>query len=168
LAAMGGGEGRHGALSPGNRGRASVVGRFDRGSVGFSRDALEPRLGQVDTVHSDAGRGWQRVDVTTLCSPACSARLGEGGVHGNDSGALGALAARWTPVWHGRGGTHGGLRAGLAWGIDPWAWCDAGGEVTGQELVGGAQARLGAHGGHGDGAGGVGCWRSPSAGWGWG
>jgi hypothetical protein len=40
--------------------------------------------------------------------------------------------------------------------------------VTVQGLVGGAQARLGAHGGHGDGAGGVGCWRSPSARWGWG
>jgi hypothetical protein len=56
--------------------------------------------------------------------------------HGNGVPALAALAARSTPVWHGRGGTHGRLRAGLAWGIDPWAWCDAGGEVTGQEADG--------------------------------
>jgi hypothetical protein len=36
------------------------------------------------------------------------------GCTGTPMHALRALAARSTPVWHGRGGTHGRLRAGLA------------------------------------------------------
>jgi hypothetical protein len=81
-------------------------------------------------------------------------------------GALGALAARSSLVWHGRGGTHGGLRAGLAWGIDPGLRHVASGEVTVQGLVGAGQPKLGAHDGQGDGAGGVGCLHTVAASWG--
>jgi hypothetical protein len=117
-----------------------VVGWFGRGSVWFSRDTLEPGLGQVATVHSDAGRGWQRVDVTTPCSPACSARLGEGGVHGNGSGALGALGVADVSGWRGQSSAYGRARVLLSWGIDQARVEELGGEVTGPGAVGGVMA----------------------------
>jgi hypothetical protein len=146
LVAMGGCAGWHGVLSLGNRERASVVGRFGRGSAWFSRDTLEPKLGQVATVHPDARRGWQRVEVTTPCSPACTARLGGVQVFGNAQHALRVLGGTGVLGWHGRGGTHGRPRAGLAWGIDPWGRCEADGEKMAWEV---ASCTLPKHGAHG-------------------
>jgi hypothetical protein len=120
-----------------------VVGWFGRGSVWFSRDTLEPGLGQVATVHSDAGRGWQRGDVTTPCSPTCSARLGEGGVHGNGSGALGALGVTDASGWRDQSSAYGRTRVLLSWGIDQPRAEEFDGEVTGPGVVGGALPRLG-------------------------
>jgi hypothetical protein len=57
-------------------------------------------------------------------------------VHGGRGSALGALGVVDASKRHVQGGVHGRLLVGLAWGIGPWAWCDAGGEVTGQEADG--------------------------------
>jgi hypothetical protein len=70
-------------------------------------------------------------------------------------------------IWLGRGGVHGETRAVSARGIDPGGQHRAGGEVTGLGMVGGALPMLGAHGGHGDVQGGVGCLCNVSARWGW-
>jgi hypothetical protein len=69
--------------------------------------------------------------------------------------------------WHGLAAVHGRSRGFLLQGIDPLAHDGAGGEVTGLEMVGGALPMLGAHGGHGDVQGDVGCSRKVSARWGW-
>jgi hypothetical protein len=50
--------------------------------------------------------------------------------------ALGALGIADVSKRRVQGSVHGRSRAGLAWGIDPWAQCEAGGEVTGQEADG--------------------------------
>jgi hypothetical protein len=144
-------------LSLGNRERASVVGRFGRGSAWFSRDTLEPKLGQVATVHTDARRGWQRVDVTTPCSPACSARLGGVQVFGNAQHDQRVLGGMVTFGWHGRCAVCGGSEAAASRGIDRTRAEELGGEVTGPGAVGAVQPKMGVHDGQGDGAGGVEC-----------
>jgi hypothetical protein len=48
--------------------------------------------------------------------------------------------------WHGRDGMHGRSGAGLAWGIDPWARCEAGGETMVREVVSYTLPKHGAHG----------------------
>jgi hypothetical protein len=62
-------------------------------------------------------------------------------------------AASFVPHWHGRDVAHARSRAGVARGIGRGCTEGLDGEVTGQEVVGGALPRSGALGGHGDGPG---------------
>jgi hypothetical protein len=120
-----------------------VVGRFGRGAAGFSRDTLEPELGQMATVHPDAGRGWQRVYVTTPCNPACCARLGGMQTFGNAQHALRVLGGTGVSGWHAQCAACGGSEAAASRGIDRTCIEELGGEVTGQGTVGGVLATLG-------------------------
>jgi hypothetical protein len=81
----------------------------------------------------------------------CNTVQGKGWACGNMAHALCVLGGSALSVRHGRGGVHGGAWSSLAWGIDPLGRDGAGGEVTGQEVVGAALPKLGAHDGHGDG-----------------
>jgi hypothetical protein len=153
-------------LSPGNRERASVVGRFGHGATGFSRDMLEPELGQVAMVHPDAGRGWQCVDITTPCSPACCTRLGGMQMFGNAQHALRVLGGTGVSGWHGRCAACGGSEAAVSRGIDRARVEELGGEVTGPGAVGAVQPKMGVHDGQGDGDGVVGCSSGATARWG--
>jgi hypothetical protein len=54
------------------------------------------------------------------------------------------------PCWHGQGVAHARPRAGAARGIVPGGRDGAGGEVMGQEMVGGVLPRSGVHSGHGE------------------
>jgi hypothetical protein len=87
-------------------------------------------------------------------------------VHGNGWHTLGVLDDTTASIWLGQGGVHGETRAVSVRGIDPGGQHGAGGEVTGLGMVGGALPTLGAHSGHGDVQGGVGCSCSVSARWG--
>jgi hypothetical protein len=88
-------------------------------------------------------------------------------VHNNRVHALDALGGQVASHWHGWAAVHGRSRGFLLQGIDPLVHDSAGGEVTGLGMVGGALPTLGAHGGHGDIQGGVGCSCNVSARWGW-
>jgi hypothetical protein len=66
-------------------------------------------------------------------------------VHGNGARTLGTLGGSVASKRRGWGGVHGRSRARLAWGIDPWVRCEAGGEVMAREVVGGALTMHGAH-----------------------
>jgi hypothetical protein len=67
----------------------------------------------------------------------CDARVGSVCVCAWGRGsALGALGIVDASEWRVQGSVHGRSRVGLAWGIDPWAWCEVGGEVTGQKADG--------------------------------
>jgi hypothetical protein len=79
------------------------------------------------------------------CGPGRSAGAGEGTARGNGMPALAALAARTAHVWHGRSGTLGGPRAGLAWGIGLWGRYEVDGEATAREVDGGALSKHAAH-----------------------
>jgi hypothetical protein len=70
-------------------------------------------------------------------------------VRGNVTHALRALGGPVASVPHGQGGVHGEARAGLAQGIGRRGRHGAGGEVTGQGVVGGALPRSSILGGHG-------------------
>jgi hypothetical protein len=71
-------------------------------------------------------------------------------VCGNATHALRALGGLVASVRRGRGGMHGEARAGLAQGVGRRGRHGAGGEVTGQGVVGGALPRSSVLGGHGD------------------
>jgi hypothetical protein len=60
-------------------------------------------------------------------------------------------------IWHGRGVVYGGSRWLLLQGIGSSGRGKPGGEVTGQEIDSGVPTIWDAHGGHGDGQGGMGC-----------
>jgi hypothetical protein len=79
------------------------------------------------------------------CQRACSARLGEGGVHGNGSGALGALGVTDASEWHGQSSVHGRARVKPPRGIDPRCRGGSGGEVTERGVDGGALTQHAAH-----------------------
>jgi hypothetical protein len=79
------------------------------------------------------------------------------GAHGNGVHALDALGGQVASHWHGWAVVHGRSRGFLLQGIDLLGHDGAGGEGTGLGMVGGALPTLGAHGGHGDIQGGVGC-----------
>jgi hypothetical protein len=70
--------------------------------------------------------------------------------HGNASPALRVLGGTVASKCRGQGDLHGGARAVLVQGIDPLGRGRSGGEVTVQEVVGGARPRSGILGGHGD------------------
>jgi hypothetical protein len=129
LGAVGGCAGRHGVLSPGNMCAVSVVGWFGCGTSGFREGASETVLRGGVLVQRRAGRGWHRACVSVPCRCAWREGLDEVRVHWNAMHALRALGGSDASKRHGRGGVHGRSWAGLAWGIDPWARCEAGGEV---------------------------------------
>jgi hypothetical protein len=76
----------------------------------------------------------------------CNTVQGKGWACGNAEHVLHALGGSAVSVEHGRGGVHGGAWSSLARGIDPLGRDGAGGEETGQEVVGAALPKLGAHG----------------------
>jgi hypothetical protein len=79
----------------------SVAGWFTRGTSGFREVAGETvGCGNV-SVLGGAGQGWLRDGGSMPCQRACRARPGEGGVHGNGAGALGALGIADASKWHG-------------------------------------------------------------------
>jgi hypothetical protein len=88
-------------------------------------------------------------------------------VHGNGAHALGALGGSVASNRRDRGGVHAAAQAVVIQGIDHGGQHEPGGEVTWQEVVGGALPRSDALGGHGDAQGGVGCLCNVSAWWGW-
>jgi hypothetical protein len=71
-------------------------------------------------------------------------------VHGNGSGALGALGVAVESERRGQCGVHGRARGPLPRGIDPTHRGKPDGEVTAQGAVGAALPTLGAHRGHVD------------------
>jgi hypothetical protein len=71
-------------------------------------------------------------------------------VRGNATHALRALGGSMASGWHGRGAVHGRSEAGAARGIGHGGQHEAGGEVTGLEVVGAGPARIGVHCRHGD------------------
>jgi hypothetical protein len=118
----------------------SVASRFGRNTRGFSRGAIGLRLGSVVCVLKEARKRWRRAGGMLPCSFWCGAWPGGMQVHGNTLHALRVLGGTVTSGWHGRGGTHGKSRAGLAWGIDPRCPGGCGGEVTGRGMDGGLLA----------------------------
>jgi hypothetical protein len=150
LAIAGGALGRHYALGAGVCSVSSVAGWFGRNMGGFSRDTIGFRLGPVAVEHHDARWGWQRVDVTTPCRCAWSARLGGVQVLGNAQHALRMLGGTVDSGWHGRGVMCGGSEVAASRGIGRGRAGKLDGEVTGREVVGAALPVLGAHGGYDD------------------
>jgi hypothetical protein len=166
LGVMGGCAGRHRALSAGSRVGASVAGCFTCGSSSFREGADETVGCWSVPVLGSAGRGWQRVYVTTPCSPACCAWLGGMQMFGNAQHALRVLGGTWVSGWHARCAACGGFEAAASRGIDHTRVEELSGEVTGPGAVGAVQPKMGVHDGQGYGAGGVGCLRTVSVGWG--
>jgi hypothetical protein len=87
-------------------------------------------------------------------------------VHGNAGLGLGALGGLGASEWHDHCAAQGGSKVAASRGIDHALVDELDGEVTGLEVVGAALPMLGAHGGHGDVQGGVGCLCSVSTRWG--
>jgi hypothetical protein len=94
--------------------------------------------------------GWQRIDVTTPCRRACSARLGGVRVLRNTQHALRMLGGMVASGWHGRGAVRGGSEVAASHGIGHGRAGKLDGEVTGREVVGAALPMLGTHGGYSD------------------
>jgi hypothetical protein len=117
-------------------------------------------------VHKGVGQGWRREGITVPCRCAWRVGLGEVLVHRNAGCGLGALGGQTASRWHGWAAVHGRSHGFLLQGIGPLGRDGASGEVMGQRVVGAALPTLGAHGGHGDVQGGVGCSCSVSARWG--
>jgi hypothetical protein len=127
-----------------------VAAWFGRNTGGFSRDMIGFRLGPVAAEHHDARWGWQRVDVTTSCRCACSARLGRVQVLRNTQHTLRVLGSTVASGWHGWGAVCGGSEVAASRGIGRGRARKLDGEVTGREVVGAALPVLGAHGGYDD------------------
>jgi hypothetical protein len=79
--------------------------------------------------------------------------------------ALGVLGGSRASGWHGQGAVHGRSEAGAARGIGHGGQHEAGGEVTGLEVVDVGPARIGVHCRHGDDLGRVRGSGSVSAAW---
>jgi hypothetical protein len=77
------------------------------------------------------------------CMVMCSTVQGPGWACGNTAHTLRALGGSVVSVGLSQGGMHGGVRSSLARGIDPLGRDGAGGEVTGQEVVGAGLPKLG-------------------------
>jgi hypothetical protein len=116
----------------------------------FSAIASKTVRGLVAAVHHGAGRGWRCVMRETPCRRVCTGVQEKLGVCGKAGHALHTLGGPIMSIWHGRGGAHGGSRVRATRGIGCRGQHGAGGEVTGQGMVGVALHQLGAHGGHGD------------------
>jgi hypothetical protein len=136
---------------------ASVALWCGRNGRGFSNVAGKTGCGGGTSVRCGAGQGWRHVRDSMSCMRACIARLEGAWVHGNALPAPDALGGQFATRWQGRGVAHARPRADRSRGIDHWGQNEAGGEVTTQEVDGGALPRLGVHGGQ---------WRCPGAAWG--
>jgi hypothetical protein len=150
LAVAGSALGRHCALGAGVCSVSSVAAWFGRNTGGFSQDTIGFRLGPVATEHHDERWGWQRVDITTPCRRACSARLGGVQVLGNVQHALRVLDDMVASGWHGRGAVCGGSEVAASRGIGRGCAGKLDGEVTGREVVSAALPMLGTNGGYDD------------------
>jgi hypothetical protein len=88
----------------------------------------------------NAGQGEGGIVLASRCRAGVRGERGWNVMH-----TLRALGGSDASKQRGRGGVHGRSRAGLAWGIDPWARCEAGGEVMAREVVGCTLTKHGVH-----------------------
>jgi hypothetical protein len=130
---------------------------------GFSLVGSEPGLAGVSRGDVGARRWWCWVGRWLPCTVVRRTGREHVCVYGGRGSALGVVDASNRRV---QGSMHGRSRVGLAWGIDPWAWSEAGGEVTGQEAEGALLALSGCPRRACYWRGGVGCFWRDSVGWG--
>jgi hypothetical protein len=133
---------------------------------GFSRGAIGFRFGSVVCVLEEAGQRWRHAGGMLSCRFWCGAGPGDVQVHGNTLHALHVLGGMVALGWHGRGAVCSGSGVADSSGIDQIRAGEFDGEVTGPDVVGAVQPKMGVHDGHGDDAGGVECSSCASARWG--
>jgi hypothetical protein len=143
-----------------------VASWLGRNASGFSVGAASSVHGWSATIGKGVGRGCQRAGGTVPCTGMHGTGPAHARVYGNTGLSLGALGGLGASEWHDHCAAQGGSKVAASRGIGHALVDELDGEVTGREVVGAALPMLGAHGGHGDIQGSVGCSCSVSVRWG--
>jgi hypothetical protein len=143
-----------------------VAAWLGQNASGFSAGAAGSVCGWSATIDKGVGRGCQCAGGTVPCTGVHSTGWAHAHVHRNAGLCLGALGGLGVSDWHDHCAAQGGSEVAASRGIDHALVDELDDEVTGLEVVGAALPTLGAHGGHGNVQGGVGCSCSVSARWG--